>query len=65
MEKVRFPQMLKRKGFPIVDADEIARLVVEPGSPVLQEISRHIWTKNVLNAGRITESGKLGERNLQ
>lgn len=30
--------LLKDRGYPIVDADEIARLVVEPGSPVLKEI---------------------------
>ena len=32
-------RMLKQKGYPIVDADEISRLVVEPGSPVLTSIS--------------------------
>ncbi|MGN7409327.1 MULTISPECIES: dephospho-CoA kinase [unclassified Sporosarcina] len=30
--------LLKDRGYPIVDADQIARLVVEPGSPVLKEI---------------------------
>lgn len=32
-------RMLKQKGYPIVDADEISRLVVEPGSPVLDHIA--------------------------
>ncbi|WP_305880088.1 dephospho-CoA kinase [Sporosarcina sp. Marseille-Q4943] len=32
-------RMLKQKGYPIVDADEISRLVVEPGSPVLESIA--------------------------
>lgn len=31
--------MLKEKGLPIVDADEIARIVVEPGTPGIQRIA--------------------------
>ena len=52
--------MLKRKGFPIVDADEIARQVVEPGSPVLQEISR-VFGESVLQADGSLNRVKLGE----
>ena len=55
--------MLKRKGFPIVDADEIARQVVEPGSPVLQEISR-VFGESVLQADGSLNREKLGEHNL-
>lgn len=53
--------MLKKKGFPIVDADEIARLVVEPGSPVLLEISRQ-FGEDVVNEDGSLNRGKLGER---
>ena len=61
MEKVQYLQMLKRKGFPIVDADEIARLVVEPGSPVLKEISRVFGQDVLLEDGSLNRE-KLGER---
>ncbi|MCG7335485.1 dephospho-CoA kinase [Sporosarcina sp. ACRSM] len=52
--------MLKRKGFPIVDADEIARQVVEPGSPVLTEISQ-AFGQEVLQADGSLNREKLGE----
>ena len=32
-------RMLRAKGYPIIDADEISRQVVEPGSPVLTSIT--------------------------
>ena len=32
-------RMLRAKGYPIIDADEISRQVVEPGSPVLTSIA--------------------------
>jgi len=54
-------KMLKKKGFPIVDADEIARLVVEPGSPVLLEISR-VFGQWILHADGSLNRAKLGER---
>lgn len=54
-------KMLKKKGFPIVDADEIARLVVEPGSTVLLEISR-AFGQAVLYADGSLNREKLGER---
>jgi len=54
-------EMLKKKGFPIVDADEIARLVVEPGSPVLLEISR-AFGLGVLHADGSLNREKMGER---
>ncbi|WOV83194.1 dephospho-CoA kinase [Sporosarcina jeotgali] len=44
---------LKKRGYPIVDADEIARLVVEPGSPVLKEI------ESVFGADVIKEDGSM------
>lgn len=45
--------LLKDRGYPIVDADEIARLVVEPGSPVLHEI------ETVFGAEVICDDGSL------
>ena len=44
---------LKKRGYPVVDADEIARLVVEPGSPVLKEI------ESVFGADVIKEDGSM------
>lgn len=45
--------LLKKRGYPVVDADEIARQVVEPGSPVLKEI------ENVFGTHVITEDGSM------
>ncbi|WP_342505415.1 dephospho-CoA kinase [Sporosarcina sp. FSL K6-2383] len=53
--------MLRKKGFPIVDADEIARLVVEPGSPVLLEISRQ-FGEDIVNKDGSLNREKLGGR---
>lgn len=50
--------MLREKGYPIVDADVIAREVVEPGSPVLEEIQR-AFGKDVLR-----EDGTLNREQL-
>ncbi|KAA0965174.1 dephospho-CoA kinase [Sporosarcina sp. ANT_H38] len=54
-------KMLQKKGFPIVDADEIAHLVVEPGSPVLLEISR-VFGQGILRADGSLNREKMGER---
>lgn len=54
-------KMLKAKGFSIVDADEIARLVVKPGSPVLLEISR-VFGEDILRTDGSLHREKLGER---
>ncbi|MFJ7934875.1 dephospho-CoA kinase [Sporosarcina sp. NPDC096371] len=53
--------MLKRKGFPIVDADEIARLVVEPGSSVLLDISQQFGEEMIKEDGTLNRE-KLGAR---
>ncbi len=53
--------MLRKKGFPIVDADEIARLVVVPGSPVLLEISRQFGADIIQEDGSLNRE-KLGGR---
>ncbi|WP_216667729.1 dephospho-CoA kinase [Sporosarcina jiandibaonis] len=54
-------KMLKEKGFPIVDADKIARQVVEPGTSVIKEIGEHFGDE-VLNEDGSLNREKLGER---
>lgn len=50
--------MLKEYGFPIVDADLVARQVVEPGSETLQKIAE-VFGKEIL-----TENGELDRKKL-
>jgi dephospho-CoA kinase len=45
--------MLARKGAGIVDADEIARRIVEPGSPVLARLSEEFGDDIVLSDGTL------------
>ncbi|MFC5604397.1 dephospho-CoA kinase [Sporosarcina koreensis] len=52
-------RMLKQKGYPIVDADEISRLVVEPGSPVLDQIAQAFGADVLLSDGSLNRE-KLG-----
>ena len=54
-------EMLQEKGFPIVDADKIARLVVEPGTSVIKEIGEHFGNE-ILNEDGSLNREKLGER---
>ena len=54
-------EMLQEKGFPIVDADKIARQVVEPGTSVIKEIGKHFGGE-VLNEDGSLNREKLGER---
>lgn len=53
--------MLAKRGFPIIDADAIARLVVEPGSSVLEEISQQFGAE-IVNADGALDREKLGKR---
>lgn len=53
--------MLAKRGFPIIDADEIARLVVEPGSSVLEEISSQFGSDILTENGALNRE-KLGKR---
>jgi dephospho-CoA kinase len=53
--------MLGEKGYPIVDADKIARQVVEPGTPVIKEIAEHFGDE-ILNEDGSLNREKLGER---
>lgn len=52
--------MLREKGYPIVDADEISRLVVEPGSPVLSEIKDAFGEDVIMEDGQLNRA-KLGD----
>jgi len=52
-------RMLKQKGYPIVDADEISRLVAEPGSLVLDSIAEAFGTDILLPNGSLNRE-KLG-----
>lgn len=51
--------MLKEKGFPVIDADIAARAVVEPGQPALQEIM-NAFGSDVLSADGSLNRQKLG-----
>lgn len=50
--------MLREKGYPIVDADVIAREVVEPGSPLLKELEK------TFGPSIIRQDGSLHRENL-
>lgn len=52
--------MLMKKGYPVVDADEIARLVVEPGSEVMQEIESQ-FGRSVIHFDGSLNREKMGE----
>ena len=53
--------MLKEKGYPIVDADKIARLVVEPGTPTIQAICEE-FGQGILQEDGSLDREKLGSR---
>ena len=47
-------------GFPVVDGDEIARLIVEPGKPALAAIADHFGSAVLFENGELNRK-KLGE----
>ena len=53
-------KMLKKKGFPIIDADLVARLVVEPGTGTLIEIE-NVFGQEVMNADGTLNRDALGQ----
>ena len=53
--------MLRELGAPIVDADMLAREVVEPGTPALAEIAARFGSDMVDDEGRLDRK-RLGER---
>jgi dephospho-CoA kinase len=52
--------MLVSRGAILVDADRIAREVVEPGSPVLSEVAEHFGQEVLLASGELNRK-RLGE----
>lgn len=53
-------KMLEKYRFPIVDADQVARLVVEPGEPALTEIVAVFGEEILLEDGSLNRK-KLGD----
>ena len=51
--KTTIAEMFARLGVKIVDADIIARQVVEPGSPALSEIRTHFGPQAILPEGNL------------
>ncbi|MDS9471724.1 dephospho-CoA kinase [Sporosarcina pasteurii] len=58
--KSTISSLLRKKGYPIVDADEIARLVVEPGTAVIEEI-RRTFGQEVIRADGSLHRERLGQ----
>ncbi|WP_223638523.1 dephospho-CoA kinase [Planococcus sp. 4-30] len=52
--------MLKNAGYPIIDADVVARLVVEPGSNTLAQIAK-AFGPDVIQADGTMDRAKVGE----
>lgn len=52
---------LQQHGFPIVDADLIAREIVEPGQPALAELTKE-FGEDILNADGSLDRGLLASR---
>ncbi|USG64419.1 dephospho-CoA kinase [Brevibacillus ruminantium] len=52
--------MLRERGIPVIDADQIAREVVEPGMPAYESIVRYFGADVLLPDGQINRA-KLGE----
>jgi len=59
--KTTFAAALRARGVPVVDADVLARAVVEPGSPALAEIVR-TFGPEVLSADGTLDRKRLGAR---
>lgn len=53
-------KMLEQYKFPIVDADLVARVVVEPGRPTLQQIKEKFGADIIMEDGHLDRS-KLGD----
>ena len=58
--KSTISNMLKEKGYPIIDADLVARLVVEPGATSLLEIE-HVFGAAVMNEDGTLNRDALGK----
>ena len=54
-------QALVQHSYPLVDADELARVVVEPGSPGLEAVSQ-AFGPDILNSDGSLDRRKLGQK---
>jgi dephospho-CoA kinase len=61
MGKSTAAEWLRRRGFPIIDTDVIARQVVEPGQPALEEI-RNTFGGEVVASDGTLRRGELARR---
>jgi dephospho-CoA kinase len=60
--KTSASEYFKSQGIPIVDADQLARLVVEPGKPAYQQIIKYFGHLNILERNsRVLDRKRLGE----
>lgn len=50
-------EMLRSYSFPVVDADQIARDIMEPGSPVLDEVAAEFGTDLIGEDGTLDRAG--------
>ena len=48
--------LFAKHGIPVLDTDQIARDVVEPGSPVLEQLARGFGTEILTDAGELNRS---------
>lgn len=62
--KTTVSSYLKEKGFPVINADEIAREITLPGSPILQELSTAFGGDIIREDGSLNRK-LLGERAFQ
>jgi len=53
MGKSTCSDMLRARGIPVLDTDELARQIVEPGEPALKEISRVFGEQFLDDTGRL------------
>lgn len=61
MGKSTCSEMLRARGIPVVDTDDLARQVVEPGQPALAEIGR-LFGPQYLDASGCLRRGELARR---
>lgn len=54
-------RMLADEGFPVVDADQIAREIMEPGSPVLVEVA-DVFGADLIDDKGVLDRGELARR---
>src|SRR5437016_10231864 len=61
MGKSTAADLLRRRGFPVVDSDVIAREIVEPGQPALAEI-RQLFGREILGDDGRLRRDELAKR---